>query len=129
MDDFSTLARQIDGPRGDVMVFAQREHTLVILYGDIDSRCAEDLEHAGRFAIDAARPAIIDVRKVALMDSVGLSFVIRLAAGLHSAGTELVLHGPCPRVAELLTLVGADGLLRWVIIRAEDEDLPSPADA
>jgi anti-anti-sigma factor len=113
MDDISALARQIDGAAGDVAVLAQADHTLVMLHGDIDVRSTDDLEQAGRFAIDDARLTIMDVRNVTMMDSVGISFVIRLAASLRSSGTELVLRGPCARVAELLTLVGADGLVRW----------------
>jgi anti-anti-sigma factor len=116
MDDISALARQLDGAAGDVVVLAQADHTLVILHGDIDLRSTDDLEYAGRFSLDAGRPTVMDVRKVTMIDSVGLSFVIRLAAGLSSAGTELVLRGPCPRIEELLTLVGADGLVRWTML-------------
>jgi len=114
MDDLSALDRQMDdGGGGDVAVLVQAAHTLVILSGDIDIRCTDDLEQAGRFSLDAGRRTVMDVRRVTLMDSVGLSFVVRLAAGLRTSGTELLLHGPCPRVAELITLVGADGLIRW----------------
>jgi anti-anti-sigma factor len=123
MDDVSAQAHEgsdgsegsegSGGSAGDVVVLAQHGHTLVLLYGDIDVRCTDDLEHAGRFSIDAARLTIMDVRRVTMIDSVGLSFVIRLAAGLRSNGTELVLRGPSPRVAELITLVGADELVRW----------------
>jgi anti-anti-sigma factor len=102
-----------DGQAGDVVVLAQADHTLVLLYGDIDLRCTDDLEQAGRYCIDAAQYAVLDVRKVALIDSVGLSFVIRLAAGLQAAGTELLLRGPNPGVSELVTLVGAEHLVRW----------------
>jgi anti-anti-sigma factor len=125
MDDLSALARQLDdGGGGDVTVLIQADHTLVILAGDIDIRCTDDLEHAGRFSLDAGRRAIMDVRRVTLMDSVGISFVVRLAAGLRTAGTELVLQGPCPRVAELITLVGADGLVSWVIASPPGADPP-----
>jgi anti-anti-sigma factor len=120
MDDISALERQMDGAGGDVAVLAQADHTLVMLYGDIDLRVTDDLEQAGRFSIDSARLTVMDVRNVTMMDSVGLSFVIRLAAGLRSSGTELVLRGPCPRVAEMITLVGADGLIRWTQLPSND---------
>jgi anti-anti-sigma factor len=102
---------------GDVTVLAEAGHTLVILNGEIDLRCAEDLEYAGRFAIDAGQPTVIDVANVTMMDSVGLSFAIRLAANLRSGGSELILTGHAPRVAELITLVGADDLVRWTTSR------------
>jgi anti-anti-sigma factor len=99
---------------GDVAVLTEGRYTLVIMHGDIDVRVSDDLEHAGRFSIDAGRTTLMDVRNVTMMDSVGLSFVVRLAAGLRTTGAQLLLRGPCPRVAELLTLVGADGLVTWV---------------
>jgi anti-anti-sigma factor len=113
MGDVTSLESHRDDPPGDICVLAERGYTLVMLYGDVDERCTDDLEHAGRFCIDEARPTVMDVRKVTLIDSVGLSFVIRLAAGLLHAGTELILYGPNLRIAELITLVGADGLVRW----------------
>jgi anti-anti-sigma factor len=115
MDDSSAPARPSGSDPGDVVVLAQTDHTLVMLYGDIDLRCADDLEHAGRFAIDASRRTIMDVRHVTMLDSVGISFVIRLAAGLRIAGTQLILRGPNPRVVELLTLLGADDLVSWTM--------------
>ncbi|GLY18315.1 STAS domain-containing protein [Kineosporia rhizophila] len=102
-----------DAP-GDVVVLAQDDCTLVILYGDVDVRVSDDLEYAGRFSIDAGRQTVMDVRQVTMMDSVGISFVVRLAAGLRSAGAELLLQGPSRRVAELITLVGAGDLARWL---------------
>jgi anti-anti-sigma factor len=127
MDGDSERVRPPEPEPGDVIVLAEADHTLVILHGDIDLRCTDDLEYAGRFAIDASRRTIMDVQRVTLMDSVGLAFVIRLAAGLRSADTELVLRGPSPRVAELITLVGADHLVRWTRAGAEDDDLPYAA--
>ncbi|GAA3620614.1 hypothetical protein GCM10022223_41860 [Kineosporia mesophila] len=96
------------------MVLPHDEHTLVILYGDIDQRISQDLEEAGRFRRHPARKNIIDVRKMTMMDSAGLSFIIRLGAGLQAAGTHLRLQGPSRRTAELITLVGADSLMTWL---------------
>jgi anti-anti-sigma factor len=112
-------ARERSGPEpaseapGEVAVLLEAQHILIMLHGDVDLRVSDDLEQAGRYAIDAARPALMDVRHVTMIDSVGLSFVVRLAAGLRAAGQALTLRGPCPRVAELLTLVGADELVLW----------------
>lgn len=106
--------RTADDTAGDVTVLSEAGHTLVLLHGDVDVRVTDDLEHAGRYAIDSGRPTLMDVRHVAMIDSVGISFVVRLAAGLRNVGLQLILRGPCPRVAELLTLMGADQLVQWV---------------
>lgn len=98
---------------GDVSVFFDPTHTLIMLRGDIDLAVAADLEDAGRDAIDAKSPIVADVRSVSLIDSVGISFLVRLAASCKEAGTTLSLRGPAPRVAELLTLVGAEDLFTW----------------
>ena len=98
---------------GDVSVFFDPTHTLILLRGDIDLAVAADLEDAGRDAIDAKAPIVADVRAVDLIDSVGISFLVRLAASGNEAGTTVSLRGPAPRVAELLTLVGANDLFVW----------------
>jgi anti-anti-sigma factor len=98
---------------GDVSVFFDPTHTLILLRGDIDLAVAADLEDAGRDAIDARAPIVADVRAVSLIDSVGISFLVRLAASGNETGTTVSLRGPAPRVAELLTLVGANDLFLW----------------
>ncbi|GAA3612508.1 hypothetical protein GCM10022223_30750 [Kineosporia mesophila] len=112
-EDHPASGLQENAP-GDVVVLSQGDRTLVILYGDVDVRVSEDLEYAGRFSIDAGRCTVMDVRQVTMMDSVGVSFVVRLAAGLRAAGTELLLQGPSRRVSELISLVGANELTRWL---------------
>jgi anti-anti-sigma factor len=98
---------------GDVSVFFDPTHTLILLRGDIDLAVAAELEDAGRDAIDAKAPIVADVRAVSLIDSVGISFLVRLAASGKESGTTVSLRGPAPRVAELLTLVGANDLFLW----------------
>jgi anti-anti-sigma factor len=109
----STAAGDLEPFAGDVSVFFDPTHTLILLRGDIDLAVAADLEDAGRDAIDAKAPIVADVRAVNLIDSVGISFLVRLAASGNEAGTTVSLRGPAPRVAELLTLVGANDLFVW----------------
>jgi anti-anti-sigma factor len=101
-------------PPGDVSVFFENGRTVILLRGNIDLSVADDLEHAGRDAIDAALPIHADVRAVETIDSVGISFLIRLAGNARAAETEVSLVGPAPRVSELLTLLEADDLFVWV---------------
>jgi anti-anti-sigma factor len=109
----SSVTGDLDPFAGDVSVFFDPAHTLILLRGDIDLAVAADLEDAGRDAIDAKAPIVADVRSVNLIDSVGISFLVRLAASGKEAGTTVSLRGPAPRVAELLTLVGANDLFVW----------------
>jgi anti-anti-sigma factor len=109
----STATGDLEPFAGDVSVFFDPSHTLILLRGDIDLAVAADLEDAGRDAIDANAPIVADVRAVSLIDSVGISFLVRLAASGREAGTTVSLRGPAPRVAELLTLVGANDLFVW----------------
>jgi anti-anti-sigma factor len=109
----STATGDLEPCAGDVSVFFDPSHTLILLRGDIDLAVAADLEDAGRDAIDAKAPIVADVRAVSLIDSVGISFLVRLAASGRESGTTVSLRGPAPRVAELLTLVGANDLFVW----------------
>jgi anti-anti-sigma factor len=98
---------------GDVIVFFDPAHTLVQLTGDIDIAVADDLEHAGRDAIDASTDIVCDIRRVSMIDSVGVSFLVRLAAACRDGGRSITLLGPAPRVHEVLEIVGAERLFTW----------------
>lgn len=102
------------GAPGDVSVFFENGKTVILLRGNIDLSVADDLEHAGRDAIDAALPIHADCRAIDTIDSVGISFLIRLAGNARAADTEVWLLGPAPRVSELLTLLEADDLFHWI---------------
>ncbi|MGF1645610.1 MAG: STAS domain-containing protein [Kineosporiaceae bacterium] len=106
--------RPVSADPGDVSVFFENGATVILLRGNIDLSVADDLEHAGRDAIDAELPVHTDVRAVDSIDSVGISFLIRLAGNARAAGTGVSLVGPAPRVSELLTLLEADDLFQWI---------------
>lgn len=98
---------------GDVSVFLSQDHTLILMTGDIDLAVVDDLEFAGRDAIDAGLPIVADVRRVTAMDSVGASFLVRMAATSSDRGLTTTLLGPAPRVRELLHTIGAEAMLEW----------------
>jgi anti-anti-sigma factor len=112
----------LDG-EADISVFYEDGYTVVMLHGDIDLAVSDDLEQAGRNAIDARVPILLDVRNVTLMDSVGMSFLIRLAAGIRANGSTTTLRGPAPRVRELLAVAGATDLFTWT-----DGSVPQPGE-
>src|SRR5262245_20642509 len=95
---------------GDVAVFFEGGHVLVLLSGEVDLSLSDDLEHAGRDAIDAEQPIRVDARRVTFIDSVGGSFLVRMAAALIDRGGKLTLLGPSQRVEELISLMGAGEL-------------------
>ena len=103
---------QVDVP-GDVSVFFESGRTLILLRGHIDFSVADDLEHSGRDAIDADQPIVADVRSVDSIDSVGISFLIRLAGNARAAGHQMSLVGPSARVHELLVLLDSESLFSW----------------
>ena len=99
---------------GDVSVFFDNGRTLILLRGHIDLSVSDDLEHSGRDAIDADLPILADVRTVDSIDSVGISFLIRLAGNARAAGHTMSLVGPSPRIRELLVLLDCESLFTWV---------------
>ena len=104
----------MEGSGGDVAVFLQDDQVLILMRGDIDLSVGEDLEDAGRDAIDAGIPMVIDVRMVQMIDSVGLSFLIRMGSAAQAGGWSVVLRGPSPPVEELIRIIGAADLFTWV---------------
>lgn len=99
---------------GDVVVLTESSACLVILHGEIDLRMAHELEDAARYCIDSRLSTELDVRQVTRMDSVGVSFIVRLAAALQQGGHRPLLRGPCRPVAELVELVEAGHLVEWM---------------
>jgi anti-anti-sigma factor len=113
-------------PGGEVAVFVEADDVVILLRGDIDLTMAADLEDAAGSAIEQQLPIVVDVRHVELFDSVGLSFLVRLAAAVRTAGGTLTLCGPAPRVDELLGVTGSRGLFRWVEGREGPGGAPTP---
>jgi anti-anti-sigma factor len=99
----------VNGPDdpGGVAVFFEDDHTLIVLSGTIDLVVADDLEHAGRDAIDRGLPIVLAAGDVELIDSVGLAFLVRLAGAGVENGWDVGFSSITPGTLELLELVGA----------------------
>lgn len=91
---------------GAVSVFFDETGTLIVLLGDVDRVLSEDLEHAGRDAIDHGRSITIDAAAVTFMDSVGVAFLVRLAASMP-ATQKVVLRDCSVSVLDLLHITGS----------------------
>jgi anti-sigma B factor antagonist len=100
------------GP-GDAAVFFDAETTLIRLSGEIDLALGDDLEFAGRDAIDRGTPVLVDVSKVTFIDSVGLGFLARLASAERDKGRRLSLVGAPRTVQESIRLVGLTDLIEF----------------
>jgi anti-sigma B factor antagonist len=125
-----------DGPRkserpgsGDAAVFFDEAVTLILLSGEVDLALGEDLEYAGRDAIDRGIPVLVDVSKVTFMDSVGLGFLARMASAERDKGRRLPLAGAPRTVQESIRLVGLTELVEFVDAARTADDHAAPADA
>ena len=99
------------GP-GDVTVFFDGDVTLVLLSGEIDLACAQDLEYAGRDAIDRDQPIRIDASAVTFIDSIGIGFIARMAGLEIDRGRQVEVSDAGQRVRDALTLAGLTSLMR-----------------
>jgi anti-sigma B factor antagonist len=115
------------GP-GDAAVFFDADTTLIMLSGEVDLALGEDLEFAGRDAIDRGIPVHVDVSKVTFIDSVGLGFLARLASAERDKGRRLSLLGAPRTVQESIRLVGLADLVEFVELAASG-DPQAPAEA
>lgn len=96
---------------GAVSVFFDDDGTLIVLVGDVDRVLSEDLEHAGRDAIDHGQSITIDAAGVRFMDSVGVAFLVRLAASVPDK-EQVILRDPSLSVLDLLQITGSIPLFR-----------------
>jgi anti-sigma B factor antagonist len=125
-----------DGPRkserpgsGDAAVFFDEALTLILLSGEVDLALGEDLEYAGRDAIDRGIPVLVDVSKVTFIDSVGLGFLARMASAERDKGRRLPLVGAPRTVQESIRLVGLTELVEFVDSAHRADEHTAPADA
>jgi anti-sigma B factor antagonist len=125
-----------DGPRkserpgsGDAAVFFDEALTLILLSGEVDLALGEDLEYAGRDAIDRGIPVLVDVSKVTFIDSVGLGFLARMASAERDKGRRLPLVGAPRTVQESIRLVGLTELVVFVDSAHRADEHTAPADA
>jgi anti-anti-sigma regulatory factor len=114
---------------GGVAVFFEPDHTLIVLSGTIDLVVSDDLEHAGRDAIDRGLPIVVAAGDVDLIDSVGIAFLVRLAGAGTEAGWGVGFSSITPATLELLELVGAlDLFTRPVSLEPSGGAADRPAD-
>jgi anti-anti-sigma regulatory factor len=121
----------MNGPEdpGGVAVFFETDHTLIVLSGTIDLVVADDLEHAGRDAIDRGLPIVVSAGDVDLIDSVGIAFLVRLAGAGSEAGWGVGFSSITPSTLELLELVGAlDLFVRPVTLESSGGTADRPGD-
>jgi anti-sigma B factor antagonist len=103
---------------GDAVVFFDDGVTLVLLSGEVDLALGDDLEYAGRDAIDRGAPVRIDVSRVTFIDSVGLGFLARIASAERENGRRLPLAGARRNIQESIQLVGLTELVDFVEVAA-----------
>jgi anti-sigma B factor antagonist len=106
---------------GDAAVFFDDEVTLVMLSGEVDLAIGDDLEFAGRDAIDRGMPVRLDCSRVTFIDSVGLGFVARMASAERERGRVLPLIDAPRNVQEAIHLVGLAELVEFVDGALDDE--------
>ena len=99
---------------GDAVVFFDDAVTLILLSGEVDLALGDDLEFAGRDAIDRGMPVRLDVSRVTFIDSVGLGFLARMASAEREQGRVLALVGAPRNVQEAVHLVGLAELVEFV---------------
>jgi anti-sigma B factor antagonist len=103
---------------GDAAVFFDDGITLVMLSGEVDLALGDDLEYAGRDAIDRGAPVRVDVSRVTFIDSVGLGFLARIASAERENGRRLPLAGARRNIQESIQLVGLTELVEFVEVAA-----------
>lgn len=119
----SSAWRPSDRPgSGDAAVFFDDEVTLIMLSGEVDLALGDELEYAGRDAIDRGVPVRMDVSRVTFIDSVGLGFLARMASAEREQGRRLPLAGAPRNVQESIHLVGLAELVEFVELMGDAPD-------
>ena len=86
-----------------IEIVPTREGCRLRLRGDFDLRASGVLERTLTF-VDASRPRrlVIDVRRLGALSALAAGHLFHAYRGLRRRGSETVLLGDCPRLAQML---------------------------
>lgn len=105
-----------------VDVYDEQGATVITIAGELDLASSPELEEQLELVFNSgahAGPVVLDLRKLAFMDSTGLSVLVKAHRAAEEAGRELCLVKGQPQVQRLLNLTGVADRLR-VIDAPED---------
>lgn len=93
-----------------IEVSSDARTTLVRLTGEIDIAASDALSRVDGGTMPPTTQVVVDLSAVTFLDSVGVSFLVRLATQAREQGRTVVLREVPPAVGEVLALVGASEL-------------------
>lgn len=94
-----------------IAVVLDGDQVRVVLGGEIDAACGEQLRQAGDQVLATGLPVAVHAQRVTFMDCAGAAFLARLA--VHRGREQVVVVGAAPPVRFLLTATGLDRVLAW----------------
>ena len=103
--------------RAELMDFAVAHHhedgvVVVDVKGEIDALTVPQLWELLEGLIDGGeRKLVIDLSRVAFIDSTGIGVVIRAMNALRDKGGDLILRGPAPMTYQVFETVGLTKVL------------------
>lgn len=98
------------------------DHTKVItLDGELDISVATETEEAIRNAGEDASTVILDLRRLAFIDSTGIRMILRVDSHLRTEGKRLAVVSGSEPVDRVFRVTGLDKRLEFVSDPAETE--------
>jgi anti-anti-sigma factor len=94
---------------GGIEVRAEREGSLVRLWGEIDASLRDEAGVAMVELVELGGPFTVDVAEVTFIDSSGLAFIVQLHRLATDDGTSVVLRDPPALVLEMLDMIDVAG--------------------
>ena len=104
MTVMSTRSGGIDLVRG-------ADASVVELWGEIDAALRTEAGQALAGALERDLPVVVDATRVNFIDSAGVAFLVQLCTLGRDEGLAVSLRNPPAVVAEVLHLVGCDGVI------------------
>jgi anti-anti-sigma factor len=90
------------------------EECILMLTGDIDMSCSEEIGDLGVGTLEShrIRRLVVDLSEVTFMDSTGLNALVRMNRAASAQGKLLSLRYPPERVRKTLSITALDTVLR-----------------
>jgi anti-sigma B factor antagonist len=96
---------------GGIDLVRGADASVVQMWGEIDAALRAEAGAALAGALEQDLPVVVDATRVDFIDSAGVAFLVQLCTLGRDEGLQVSLRNPPPVVAEVLHMVGVEGVI------------------
>ncbi|GAB2474570.1 STAS domain-containing protein [Xylanimonas ulmi] len=97
---------------GGIDLVRGAEASVVQMWGEIDAALRAEAGQALAGALERDLPVVVDATRIGFIDSAGVAFLVQMCRLGRDEGLAVTVRNPPAAVADVLRMVGVDGVIR-----------------